>query len=207
MRPLRRQRAAAARGYTLVELMMAIALFTVAVLGIVSLQRLTVVSNGHSKNLAIAQRIAQTWAAQLQMDSTSWGSTYDSAGILSDPSGAWTRPPYVAGRVGGAFDNVGNPLTDEASSLARARFCTHVRLSWLYGANTGVSGNRVMRAEIRVFWLRDGHGPDGITPAVGAANGLCASNQDAAQIAAIGQAVGSYGFVYQTVAVRQHFQI
>ena len=49
-------------GYTMVELMMALALLTVGVLGIVSLQRVTVVSNGHAKRLATAQRIAQTWA-------------------------------------------------------------------------------------------------------------------------------------------------
>ncbi len=208
-RTLGRARLRRGRGYTLVELMMAIALFTVAVLGIVSMQKVASVSNGHAKNLAIAQRIAQSWAAQLQMDSTSWVSTFDASGVLTEPTNVWTRPAYVVGRVGAAFDNTGAALSDSAADLSRARFCTHMRLSWLYGANTGVSGNRVVRAEIRVFWLRDGHGAsiDGVAPAVPPTDGLCGANQDAAKVAAIGQAVGSYSFVYQTVGVRQHFQI
>ena len=93
-------------GYTLVELMMAIALFTVAVLGIISMQKITVVSNAHAKNLAIAQRIAQTWATQLQMDSSSWVTTFDAQGVLQQPSEAWIRPAFVTGRIGGASGSI-----------------------------------------------------------------------------------------------------
>lgn len=195
-------------GYTLVELMMAIALFTVAVLGIISMQKITVVSNAHAKNLAIAQRIAQTWAAQLQMDSTSWVTNFDANGVLQQPSQAWVRPAFVAGRVGGAFDNLGNPLSDSSADLAQARFCTHLRTSWLYGDNIGVSGNRVIRAEIRVFWLREGHGSsiDGLAPSSEPGDGLCALH-DADDVRTIGQATGNYSFVYQTVGIRQHSQI
>ena len=35
------------RGYTLVELMMALALFVVAVLGIIAMQKITAATNGH----------------------------------------------------------------------------------------------------------------------------------------------------------------
>lgn len=203
-----RRRGGRQDGYTLVELMMAIALFTVAVLGIISMQKITVVSNAHAKNLAIAQRIAQTWAAQLQMDSTSWVTTFDAGGVLQQPSQAWFRPAFVTGRVGGAFDNLGNPLSDSSADLAQARFCTHLRTSWLYGNGVGVGGNGVIRAEIRVFWLREGHGSsiDGFAPSSAPADGLCGL-QNANDVRAIGQATGSYSFVYQTVGIRQHSQI
>jgi hypothetical protein len=189
----RRRRGSA--GYTMVELMMSLALFTVGVLGVISLQKITIVSNAHAKNLAIAQRIAQTWSSQLQMDSSAWRTTFDGSGVLAAPSGVWERPAYKTGRVGAAFDALGTPLDE--SSLAQARFCVQTRLTWLYNA-AGVSNNGVVRAEIRVFWQREGQPV--LNPV---ANGLCGA-QDAGQVAAIGQAVNNYHFVYQTVALRQH---
>jgi prepilin-type N-terminal cleavage/methylation domain-containing protein len=193
-------------GYTMVELMMALALLTVGILGIVSLQRVTVVSNGHAKRLAIAQRIAQTWATQLQMDSSAWRSGGTLPPLLSAPKGQWARPLEVPGRVGGAFDALGAPLAD--ADAEQAAFCTHVRLSWLYQSNT-VSGNDLLRAEVRVFWRRDGHGAniDGIGNAWLKTKGLCSKTQDPELVTAIGQDTGTFHFLYQTVGVRQHSQI
>jgi prepilin-type N-terminal cleavage/methylation domain-containing protein len=193
-------------GYTMVELMMALALLTVGILGIVSLQRVTVVSNGHAKRLAIAQRIAQTWATQLQMDSSVWRSNGTLPAMITTPNGQWSRPLEVAGRVGGAFDTLGAPLPD--ANAGEAAFCTHVRLSWLYQSNT-VSGNDLIRAEIRVFWRRDGHGADidGIGNAWLKTEGICSQAQDAARVTAIGQDIGTFNFLYQTVGIRQHSQI
>jgi len=196
---LRRRSRARQRGYTLVELMMALALFTVAMLGIISMQKITVISNTHAKNVAIAERIAQAWGAQLEMDATAWRSaTSYGAGFLSNPAG-WQRPLPARG-FGSAFDALGNPLSDSSTDLAKAQFCTHVRLSWLYPPGQGVSGNTTLRAEIRVFWLRDGEAPLDTTTSV------CAV-QTAAQAQNIGLSTDRYYFVYQTVGVRQHFQI
>lgn len=186
------------RGYTLVELMMALALLTVSVLGIISLQKVTVVTNAHAKNLAIAQRVAQAWAAQLQMDSTEWVTNLPTSGFLNSTAG-WQRLPYnPARRFGAAFDALGNPLADD--NLNGARFCTHVRQRLLY-PNLSVAGNGVLRAEIRVFWLRDGQAP------VDPARSLCFFPQVDADISSIGAATSNYHFVYQTIALRQHYQI
>lgn len=195
-------------GYTMVELMMALALLTVGILGIVSLQRVTVVSNGHAKNLAIAQRIAQNWATQLQMDASAWRANGTPPGLLTTnpPSGLWTRPLYVTDRVGGAFDELGAPLDDD--NAGNAAFCTHIRATWLYDNNAGVGGSGLIRAEIRVFWLRDGHGVglDGIGNTWLSTEGLC-PRQNAARVTAIGQDTSAYRFLYQTVGLRQHSQI
>lgn len=195
----RRQRNYAA-GYTLVELMLAFALLIVGVLGIVSMQKTVIVTNAHAKNLSGAGRIAQTWATHLQMDSNSWRAGFNAAGVLAAPTGTWTRPPYVDGRIGGAFDAKGVPLSDSATDLQRARYCVNTRLSWLYN-NTIVAGNGVLRAEIRVYWLREGQSV--LTPA----DGLCAANPNVATMNAIGQATSRYHFIYQTVGIRQRFQI
>lgn len=193
-----RPRRSRSRGYTLIELMMAIALFTVAVLGIISMQKITVMSNVHAKNLATAQRIAQSWAAQLQMDSTEWRATLPTTGFLNS-NGVWDRPVYNANRrFGAAFDGLGNPLAD--NQLDRARFCSHVRLSWLYRDTVGANGNGMLRAEIRVFWQKEG------TTALFSNTSMCPL-QTAEQAATIGLSPHLYHFVYQTVGVRQHFQI
>jgi type IV pilus assembly protein PilV len=191
-------------GYTMVELMMALALLTVGILGIVSLQRVAVVSNGHAKNLAVAQRIAQTWAAQMQMDASTWRNGGTLPGVLTAPNSQWGRPLAVANRIGGAFDSLGAPLAD--NDAAQAAYCTHVRLSWLYDTT---NANALIRAEIRVFWRRDGHGQeiDGIGNAWLKTEGICAQTQDAARVKAIGEDTSSFHFLYQTVGIRQHSQI
>jgi prepilin-type N-terminal cleavage/methylation domain-containing protein len=184
------------RGYTLVELMMALALFTVAVLGIIAMQKITVTSNAHAKNVAMAQRIAQSWAGQLEMDGTEWRTAAFGSGWLNADN-VWRRPAYIAARsFGGAFDALGNPLAD--GDVARAHFCTHVRMASLYPAG---SGNGMLRAEIRVFWLRDDEAP------LDSNLSMCAVVQTDSQVVDIGLATDRYRFVYQTVGVRQHPQI
>jgi len=186
------------RGYTLVELMMALALFAVAVVGIIAMQKITVVSNAHAKNIAMAQRIAQAWAGQLEMDGTAWQTAFG-AGWLNFTN-AWQRPAYISAReFGAAFDALGNPLSD--ANLSQARFCTHVRMAWLYPNTMGVGGNGMLRAEIRVFWLRDGGVPLDSTTT------MCSATQTPVQATAIGLATERYRFVYQTVGIRQHSQI
>jgi type IV pilus assembly protein PilV len=193
-----RRRRGRERGYTLVELMMALALFTVAVLGIISMQKITVASNAHAKNVAIAQRIAQAWAGQLEMDATAWRTTFG-AGWLNDAN-VWQRPAYIpARRFGGAFDALGNPLAD--ADVARASFCTHLRMAWLYPTTMGMGGNGMLRAEIRVFWLRDDEAP------LDSNASMCGAGQTATQATSIGLATDRYRFVYQAVGVRQHSQI
>jgi hypothetical protein len=181
-------------------MMLSLALLIVGVVGIVSMEKTAIVTNSHAKNLAVAQRIAQSWSTQLQLDSNTWRSGFDAAGVLAAPTSAWLRPAFVTGRVGGAFDARGNALSDSAADLLQARYCVNTRLSWLYN-NSGVAGNGVIRAEIRVYWLREGQSVP--TPSAG----LCPANQNTADISAVGQATNIYHFIYQTVGIRQRFQI
>ena len=198
-RRLPRRARASAAGYTLVELMMALALFTVAVLAIVSMQKLTVVANAHAKNTSVAHRIAQSWAGQLELDATRWRTDLSGTNWLGPLiGGGWSRPTYEAGRTfGAAFDALGNPLTDSNADQARARYCANVRLAWLYSPVLPVLGNGMMRAEIRVYWLRDGEANLNV-------NGICATGTN---LATVGQASERYHFIYHTAGVRQHASI
>jgi Tfp pilus assembly protein PilV len=192
-RLLRRKRGS---GYTLVELMMALALLTVSILGIVSMQKLMVVSSGHAKNLSIAQHIAQSWATHLELDANAWRQNLTEVTWLSNVDGGWVRPDYDDDlNFGAAFDGVGNPLKD--TELASARFCTNVRLSWLYPDDRPVVGNGMMRAEIRVFWLREGERNIDV-------KGVC---EPTVSTTTIGDSTDIYHFIYHVVGVRQHASI
>jgi prepilin-type N-terminal cleavage/methylation domain-containing protein len=177
------------RGFTVVELMIALTVFAIGVSGIIATQKVTVAANQHAKNLAIATGIAQAWQDQLAVDATYWrpdGTTQPT--WLTVGNGTWFRPAFSADRqFGAAFDALGN-VVDDGADLTQAHFCTHLRLTLLY-PQTG--GNGLMRTEVRVFWRRDGG--SGVDP-------VCGTDNDAAEI---GTDIENYHFVYQTSAVKQ----
>lgn len=145
-------------GYTVVEVMMALAVLAVGVVGIISMQKVTIAANAHAKNLAIATHIAQSWLGVLEAEGMLWGpdslpSPLGRTTWLAQGAGAndWFRPNYDATRLfGPAFDAVGNPVAT-VDQDPDARFCVDLRLSPLTTSN---QGGGLMRAEVRVIWLR-----------------------------------------------------
>lgn len=181
------------RGYTLVELMMAIAIFAIGVSGIIAMQKVAAAANEHSKALSVATNIAQTWLDVLKADASLYDQTngVNNTVFLAKAANwtTWTAPtPYSSARaIGAAFDALGNPLTDD--NAANATFCTHVRLTQLDPIEPGLN---VIRTEVRVFWPR----ADANLPAA-----FC--TQDGMSAAAISSASTSFHFVHQVSAVRQ----
>ncbi len=187
------------RGYTAVELLMAISIFAIGVSGIIAMQKVTVGANKHARDLAIATHIAQAWLEQLSADAAAWNhpSAQNTASDLNQTTwlqqvgGGWVRPAYSATREFGAgFDALGNPVSDV--NPGDAVFCSHVRMTWLYPE---ASGNGLIRTEVRVFWLRDGQGaPVGNQP-------IC---DPATAVAAVEGAGLKYHFVHQASAAKQN---
>lgn len=164
-----------AAGYTVVELLMAVAVFAIGVSGIIAMQKVTIVANRHAKDLTVATHVAEAWADQLAVDAATWNHPSQRQPGLRDitdtvwlenavePTAdpAWFLPAYdTLRRFGPAFDVHGKPI-DVTSGAADARFCTHLRLSWL---QPDTAGNGLIRAEIRVFWLRDDAAPLNANP-------------------------------------------
>jgi hypothetical protein len=144
------------RAYTAVEVLMAMAVLAVGVVGIASMEKITVASSLHAKNLATATHIGQAWIGLLEGEATVWGSD----GLLTRTTwlaqGAgqpdWFRPTYDATQLfGPAFDALGNPVTD-ANQTNNAKYCVDLRFSPL---NTTTAGAGLIRVEARVIWLRD----------------------------------------------------
>jgi prepilin-type N-terminal cleavage/methylation domain-containing protein len=188
------------RGYTAVELLMAISIFAIGASGIIAMQKVTLRANQHAKDLTVATHIAQAWLDVLATDAMAWNhpspgnnvQDRDNTNWLKLVDGnehTWLRPAYVLDRdFGAAFDALGNPLDDAVAD--QAVYCAHIRLTWLY---PDTAGNGLLRAEVRVFWLRDGMG--------GTADGaaLCATPPAAVENLGI-----RYHFVYQATAIKQN---
>ena len=196
----------AQRGYTAVELMIAIGIFGIGVTGVISMEKVTSVSNQHAKNLSIATHIAESWIDMLAVDATVWnypskkgtgapniGQTTWLQGVKTNANTVndWFRPAYSAPlSFGPAFDALGNAV-DPAANPNDVAFCSHLRLSWLYQPTT--TGNGLIRAEVRVFWLRSGQG---------FAQNPCAVDQ----VANVGAAQASFHFVQKVSAIRENDQ-
>jgi len=194
------------RGYTAVELMMAIGIFGIGVTGIIAMEKVTVVSNQHAKNLGIATHIAESWMDMLATDAVTWnhpsrespgapdiGQTIWLQSVKANANTAndWFLPAYSGVLAfGPAFDALGNPV-NPATAPGSVAFCSHLRLSWLYQPT--VSGNGLIRAEVRVFWLRDGQG---------FAQDMC----DVGQVASVGGATQTFHFVQKITAIRENAQ-
>jgi hypothetical protein len=191
---MRRRRA---RGYTVVELMAALAVFATGVTGVIAMQRATAGSNHLARNVTLATGIADAWLGELAADATlwqtnvnptSWLSSLNTAGV----NGAWQRPAWNGTRnMGPEFDPVGAPVAGNGD------FCVHIRLTWLYrdGNGGGLRGNGSIRTEVRVFWPRAG---------VTRVTADC-TDASAATVANVTAAItrGEYHVVHQASAVRQ----
>jgi len=196
------RRTRAARGYTAVELLMAIAIFGIGVSGIIAMQKVTSASNAHAKNLAIASHIAESWLDMLATDATTWtapgapgasgliGNTTWLSAVTANANTAndWKLPTYSnVLAFGPAFDALGDPVNP--ASGTPVAFCSHLRLSWLYQPTQ--TGNGLIRAEVRVFWLKDGQT---------FAGDMCTS----AQAPNVGAAPDAFHFVQKITAIREN---
>jgi hypothetical protein len=143
---------------------MSLAVFTIGVGGMIGMQKVAISSNQHAKNLALATHLGQAWLDELAADAGQWNepADFDETAWLSrvgsedGPAGTWFRPDYSASRkFGPAFDALGNAVaTDDFAQSAH--FCADIRLTWLYRQVRLKEGGGLVRAQVRVFWRREG---------------------------------------------------
>ena len=190
------------RGYTVVELMIALAVLAIGVSGIIAMQKVTLAANQHARTLGIATHIAQTWQDQLAADAVLWNYPGPRPGAIDtndtrwlkiafdgDQEGEWVLPAYETD-FGPAFDALGNVVPEADDHSGQVVFCTHIRLTRLRDSG----GMGLIRSEVRVFWLRDG-GPGPVE-----AGNVCAPIDPDT----VTGAIENYHFVYQTTAIKQN---
>lgn len=150
-----------ARGFTLIEVMMALTVLTIGLLGVVALQATTISSNRSAQQFTVANAAARTWLQRLQRDANRWtmGSSATASDLtktawlfeVSSASNVWLRPnattlePFASP----AFDLNGKdvPLADSARQLSDTVYCTHIKLRNIYP-------DSLIRAEVRVFFKK-----------------------------------------------------
>ena len=197
----RRAVASRSRGYTVIEVMIALTLLAVGTSGIIAMQKVTAIANRDAKSLVMATQVARTWIERLRADATQWNhpsptspeSDLADTRWLKTVNGVWFRPTDdVAGSP--AADALGNDVRD--ADLANAAYCSNVRLTWLYGPPPTTPPPYLIRAEVRVYWLRDGGGGS-----VEPGKTICDPGIDLGKVS---PAVDRYHFVYLTSALAQN---
>ncbi len=144
------------RGYTVVELVMALAVMAVGVAGVIAMQGVTAASNRHARDLAVATHIGQAWLEMLGTESSLWTEKNDLTRTTwlgtVDSEASWFRPAYSGVlNFGPAFDVLGNAASGP-SLAADTQYCVDLRLLRLEDASAGAG---LIRAEVRVYWRRD----------------------------------------------------
>ncbi len=158
---MRAHRRSRTQGYTLVEVMMAMAILAVGATGIMSLQTAATRGNQEANEMGTATRISEWWLDRLRLDALNW--RLGGPGALPSPAmfantqymgampavggTAWFVPTETTAAAGLPDANQlgfnGNPGT----AAGTVHFCTQVQLTWVYPGTA-------LRADVRVFWRR-----------------------------------------------------
>lgn len=205
------RRNARARGFTLIEVMMALTVLTIGILGIISMQKSSIVANREAQQYTVATQIARTWVDRLHRDAVMWTapnafvSTADIGNTMwlntvntrSYPN--WFLPiqSTATGPVESpAFDRFGRDVSmvNAATLATDTVYCTHIRLRWVYT-------NDLVRAEVRVFWRKPGLADPTKYAGYNLSNGICTATQRNALENTIGQDADNFHWVYVTTAI------
>lgn len=153
------------RGYTLIEVAVALAVLGVGAAGVIAIQKATGLGSVNARNVTTANRIASKWLERLQNDALSWNT------ITGYGSSAWLKEaslPAALWKIPTELPNFGAPDADVLGAdiypgdPSTPAFCTHLRLTALPGSLENPAGGQAppyvpaIRAEVRVFWSKKG---------------------------------------------------
>ncbi|MCC6556603.1 MAG: prepilin-type N-terminal cleavage/methylation domain-containing protein [Polyangiaceae bacterium] len=158
-------------GYTMVEVMVALAVLAVGATGVIALQKATLIGNTHARNISIASAIARTWAERLRTDALQWNDPGEVPDLANDTD--WLKqlgnPAYPDRVIPTSIADLGSPVTDVLGTdvyvtdpsdpaYVETAFCTHLRFRQFEDPiNTGETlWPQLIRVEIRVLWERNG---------------------------------------------------
>jgi prepilin-type N-terminal cleavage/methylation domain-containing protein len=147
-------------GFTLVEVMVALLIFGIGLLGIMALHVVARKGNNDAQNVSAATEICEHWMERLRTESTMWQT---GASDLSSSETPMLEPQAPGIMTQGA--NTGwlpppdNPLLNKTleerttvsggSAIPIGEYCTQYRITTL------IPGE-VLRAEVRVTWWKEG---------------------------------------------------
>lgn len=168
-------------GWTLIEVMMAMAILIAGGAGILAMQQAATDGNLEARQMTTATAIARMWVERLKRDSLLWTVGGNNNGVTdavltqtlylqavpppaTTPSWGTPNPPDLT-QESYAFDYQGREVLPTSTLTT---FCVQDRFQWLPNSNgTGTVGGNTMRADVRVWWRRRGRGVYNPYPACG----------------------------------------
>jgi hypothetical protein len=171
-------------GYTLIEVMMGVALSAIGIIGITFMQTATVRSNQDAYESTIATNFARTWLERVKRDALLWTTLASPPPVATmfngrgnptsdyfNPSGLWSGPrPFVravteAQESSGANYHgieVGSPsdpllpagLGNTTVANRDIYYCLHLRFTTVQTDSLGQPA--AMAVDARVYWARKG---------------------------------------------------
>lgn len=143
------RRARRNEGFTLIEVMMALAILATGAVGILSLQSAATHGNIAGRRMSAGTQRSSVWIERLRRDALFWQQAGDPVGsapqsqYLTQVGGDWfvpisTDPTETAGATWTGEDLAGEQAT---------QYCTHVRLRWAIP-------NQSIRADVRTYWSK-----------------------------------------------------
>lgn len=135
------------RGFSLVEILVAVVVSSVGFAAVFALQIRTMQGNVSAREQAAAMVLAESAMESLRTESYRWRTPTLPAGVLAAPLQAWHTLSTL-----GPVDHGGLPLTSgvaPGSELNRQRFCVHYWMERLAG-----DFQNVLNVRIRVVWPR-----------------------------------------------------
>lgn len=221
-------------GFTMVEVMMGLAVLAVGAAAVIALLKFTVLGTLDSRHLANASLVAGSHIDRIQTAALEWN-TFDNQDLV-DMNGLGA-PDSPAPNLGTFVDTVASGLAegtpsawahfgaanaassptlgamstidgDDTAVAANAAYCTHFRVTWVSAPDKPAAGTQAgdnFRVEVRTFWARSGR-------AIGADCAEVPANFDAlfnnpntvVAIAGANRTRAEYGVIYLTTLVRRN---
>ena len=157
-------------GYTVIEVMMALAVLTLGASGVIAMQKATLVANTAARNLVTGNSVAQAWMERMRVDALAWNNPGGLPDLTTDT--LWLRNAAGTQALGSGWVApatstttgypTGAPLADVmgadvfSGDPAAPGFCTQVRLTQ-FSTNPALWAlSRMIRVEVRVYWDQTG---------------------------------------------------
>ncbi len=190
-------------GYTVVEVMMALAILSIGATGVIAMQKAALIGNIRARNLATANFLAQGWIERLRLDGLRWraieGSNLTTIAdtaflkvVGTATEGEWFAPDLSdPAALPGWAQGTDLRGVDEPNAAGQV-FCPELRI-------TELVPSQVIRAEVRVYWLRPQGGGQ-----INAGGDMC-PGPDQAHSSALSQDESreNYHFVYLSTTIRK----
>ncbi len=163
-----RRRTSSKRGYTAVEVLVAMTLFAIGAAGVIGMQRTVIQGGNDARHFDVGSNIARMWLGRLQQDAMGW--TLPNAANPGANNLATTRwinvlgvgncavnwcapPPSAIPPVSGAFDLWGRDLGPSGPATPH-QFCAQYKVRFISGNAANPLPGTLIKAEVRVLWSR-----------------------------------------------------